>query len=146
MTTLEHLDDWKRKQILSEEQHDTLSGLIRKDRFSVFLELNALLYIGVLSLAAGIAWTVAEHFGQLNDTVIVGSLTLLFLACLYYCFSRGLPYSHQLVESPTLVFDYVLYFACLVLATELGYIENHFQVLRNAWDYYLLFVTAAFFV
>jgi predicted membrane protein DUF2157 len=146
MTTLEYLDDWKRKQILTEEQHYTLSGLARKDRFSVFFELNALLYIGVLSLAAGIAWTVTEHFTQLNDAVIVGSLTLLFLACLYYCFSRGLPYTHQAVESPTLVFDYVLYFGCLVLATELGYVENRFQVLKSDWDYYVLITSAVFFV
>lgn len=146
MTTLEHLEDWKRKEILSGEQHHTLSGLVRKDRFSVFLELNALLYIGVLLLAAGIAWTVAEHFTKLNDVVILGVLTLLFFACLYYSFSRCLPYSHQSVESPTLVFDYVLYFACLVLATELGYMENRFQVLKNAWDYYVLFTSAVFFV
>jgi len=146
MTTLEHLDDWKRKEILTGEQHHTLSGLVRKDRFSVFLELNALLYIGVLSLAAGIAWTVAEHFTQLNDAVIVGSLTLVFAACLYYCFSKALPYSHQSVESPTFVFDYVLYFACLVLATELGYIESRFEFLRDAWDYYLLFTSVVFFL
>jgi hypothetical protein len=70
----------------------------------------------------------------------------LFLACLYYCFSRSLPYSHQSVESPTLVFDYVLYFGCLVLATELGYIENRFQFLKSDWDYYVLVTSVVFFV
>ena len=38
----------------------------------------------------------------------------------YYCFSRGRPYDNDEVESPSMIFDYVLYFGCLVLSATLG--------------------------
>jgi hypothetical protein len=49
------------------------------------------------------------------------------------------------MESPNWVLDYVLYFGCLVLSAELGYIEFRFHVLREAWDGYLLFSALVFF-
>src|SRR5262245_13942261 len=100
MTTLERLENWKQAGIISESEHDGLSALVRKERFSVFLELNALLYLGVLSLVGGLAWTFSTHFERLGDAFILIVLSGLFAACLYYCFSRTAAFSNQEVESP----------------------------------------------
>jgi hypothetical protein len=145
MSTFDQLYQWKRKGIISDPQYQALALLIRKDRFSVFLELNALLYLGVLALAGGLAWTFNTYFTNLGDAFILTSLSAIFAASLYYCFSRALPYSDAEVESPNLIIDYVLYLGCLVLSVELGYIEYRFSVLRDAWDGYLLLSTAVFF-
>src|SRR5258705_268887 len=81
---------------------------------------TALLYLGVLSCAAGLGWTVREHFASLGDAAVLTSLSLVFVGTLYYCFTRAAPYSSAQVAAPTFVFDYVLYFGCLAFASELG--------------------------
>ena len=89
MTTLERLDAWRDAGALSEAQHATLVALVRRERFSLFLELNALLYLGVLSLAGGIGWTVRTYFTDLGDAAVIVILTAILGWCFYYCFSRA---------------------------------------------------------
>jgi hypothetical protein len=146
MTTVERLDNWKRAGIITDAQYGLLAALVRRERFSLFLEINALLYLGVLSLAGGLAWTFTTYFQRLGDFFILAALSALLAGSLYYCFSRTPAYSNEEVESPNVVFDYILYFACLVLSVELGYIEFRFEWLRDAWNNYLLFSSVVFFV
>lgn len=145
MTTLERLQQWRRAGTITDAQHETLSALVRKAWFSVFFELNALLYLGVLLLAGGLGWTFRTHSTSLGDAFILVTLSLLLAGSLYYCFSRAPGYSTEEVESPNFVVDYVLYLASLILSVELGYIEFRFEWLREAWDNYLLFSSAVFF-
>jgi len=145
MRTLERLEGWRKSGMIRDEQYRTLAALVRKDRFSVYLELNVLLYLGVLSFVAGAGWTIKTHFASLGDFAIISSLTLLSGACFYYCFSRTNPWSKSQVESPNLGFDYILYLACLLFGIELGYLETRFNLLSTHWDYYLLFSAFVFF-
>jgi hypothetical protein len=146
MTTLEWLDRWRNAGIIADSQYAAIASLVRKERFSLFLELNALLYIGVIALAGGLAWTFKTYFENLGDVFILAVLSFSLLVCLYYCFSRGVAYSNAPVESPNLFFDYVLYFGCLVLAGELSYLEFRFQLMSESWDVYLLVSAIVFFV
>jgi hypothetical protein len=146
MTTAERLHYWKQSGIIDETQHSMLSALASKERFSVFLELNALLYIGVLSLAAGLGWTLETHFASLGDAFILFVLSFMLAGSLYYCFSRAPLFSTGEVESPNFGFDYAVYLSCLLLSVELGYIEFRYEWLRDAWHNYLLFSSAVFFV
>jgi hypothetical protein len=145
MNTLERLARWKLDGAITDAQHDALGALVRNERFSVSLELNALLYLGVLAIAAGMAWTVQTHFTSLGDTAIVLALTAIAGACFWYCFSRARPYSSDEVESPTLMFDYVLYLGCVVFAIELGYLKTRFPLLGDTWDGYVLLSAVLFF-
>ena len=61
----------------------------------------------------------------------------------YYCFSRGLPYDNDEVESPSMIFDYVLYFGCLVLSATLGFIETRFAIFQG-WTTHLLIASVVF--
>jgi predicted membrane protein DUF2157 len=146
MKILKDLDRWMGTGAITGAQHDAISALVRKDRFSVFVELNALLYLGVLSFVGGVGWTIQTYFTSLGDAAILSALTLTFGFCLYYCFSRGRPYSTAQVESSGFAFDYVLYLGCLVLALELGYVESQFHILQDRWDNYLLLSAFVFFV
>jgi hypothetical protein len=145
MTTLERLARWKLDGVITDAQDEVLGALVRNDRFPVSLELNALLYLGVLAIAAGVAWTVQTHFASVGDTAIVLALTTIVSLCFWYCFSRARPYSSDEVESPTLMFDYVLYLGCVVFAIELGYFETRFTLLGDAWDAYVLLSAVVFF-
>jgi hypothetical protein len=144
VTTLDRLRDWNQTGILTDVQHGTLAALVRRERFSVFLELNAALYIGVLSFVAGLGWTFQTYSADLGDAFILATCSVLFGGCLYYCFSRGAQYSHGAVDSPSLAFDYVLYLGCLILSAELAYVEFRFHLFHGAWDNYLLFAAATF--
>src|SRR5205814_8908381 len=135
MSTVALLQKWRDSGAISAGQFDTIIAIVRKERFSVFVELNVLLYLGVLSLAAGVGWTINTYFADLGDAAILIGLTALLMSSLYYCFSH----------KPGMVVDYILYLACLTLAAELAYIEARFEVLRDYWDYYVLLSAFVYF-
>lgn len=143
MTTGERLDRWKDSGVISPAQHLLLGSLIRQGRVSVFVELSALLYIGVLSMAGGLIWTFRDYVVNLGDAVIVSILAVLVALPLYYCFTRGKPYDHGEVESPSLIFDYVLYFGCLMFSATLGFVETRFTIF-NGWSTHLLLASIVF--
>lgn len=143
MTTLDRLDRWKATGVISPDQHLLLQSLVRHERFSLFVEINALLYIGVLSAVGGLAWTARDYVLNLGDGVILAVLGLLIAASFYYCFSRGVPYDNGEVESPSMVFDYVLYFGCLVLSATLAFIETRFAIFQG-WTTHLFIASVAF--
>jgi len=146
MSLLVDLRRWKESGTIDESQHAALTALVRRDRFSVYSELTALLYLGVVSVVAGLCWTIQVHFAQLGDVAILVSLTAAFAGALGYCFARGLSYSNALQEQPQFAFDYVLYFGCLVFGVELGFIEYRFHLLNDSWDHYLLLSSMLYFV
>ncbi len=144
MTILARLEHWRKQGAISPEQHVYLASLCRGEPLSVFLELNVLLYAGVLAFVAGLGWTVTTWSQQLGDVLVLAILSTILAACFWYCFSRAPAWS--LAETPALtaVFDYVLYLGSLVWCVELAYLENRFHVLSGQWDSYLL-ATAVFF-
>jgi hypothetical protein len=146
MTTSESLDAWLAEGKIDPAEHAALAALARRERFSVFVELNALLYIGVLAVAGGLAWTARVYSQTWGDAAVLAPLTLLLVGALWYCASRGPAFAPERVEAPGLAFDYVLYLACLVFGVELGYIEYRFHLLQDQWDVYLLASAAVYFL
>jgi hypothetical protein len=145
MTVLERLEDWQKSGAITPAQYSAIAAIVRKDRVSLFVELHVLLYLGVASCIAGLGWTINTYFENLGDGAILVSLTLLCGAAFHYAFTRALPFSPQRVESPSLVFDYVLYLGALAFAVELGYIEFRFELLKESWDHYLLLSSVFYF-
>jgi hypothetical protein len=143
VTALDRLDRWKTNGVISADQHLLLQSLVRHDRFSVFVEVSALLYVGVLSIIAGLTWTFRDYVTNLGDATILAILVLLMTAAFYYCFSRALPYDNREVESPSLVFDYVLYFGCLVMSATLGFVESRFAIFQG-WTTHLFIASVVF--
>ncbi len=144
MTILERLQHWKEQGAISPEQHAHLASLSRGEPFSLFLELNVLLYAGVLAFVVGLGWTVTTWSQQLGDVLVLTILSIILAACFWYCFSRATAWSPAETPAPSPVFDYVLYLGSLVWCTELAYLENRLHLLSGKWDLYLL-ATAAFF-
>ena len=143
MTTIERLEQWRDSGVISEAQHGALLEIVRRDRFSIYVELNVLLYIGVVSIVAGLGWTFRDYVVNLGDAAILSILGVLMAASFGYCFSKGPAYSNDEVESSSFGFDYVLYFGCLVLSATLAFIETRFAVFHG-WDTHLLIVATVF--
>src|SRR5277367_1859506 len=129
MPILARLDQWKERGTISPDQYTLLAGLSRSDPFSLYLELNVLLYAGVLAFVAGLGWTITTWSHQLGDVLILATLSTLFIACFWYCFSRAPAWTPAEAPSPSLILDYVLYLGCLTWSLELTYLENRFHVL-----------------
>src|ERR1700722_486796 len=138
MTILTRLEQWKQQSKISPEQHALLAGLSRGEPFSLFLELNVLLYAGILAFVAGLGWTVSTWSQQLGDVLVLAILSAMLAACLWYCFSRAPAWAPAETASPSLVFDYVLYSGSLIWSLELTYIEKRLHVLSGQGDVYLL--------
>ena len=145
MTILTRLEQWKEQGTISPEQQARLAGLARGEPFSLFLELNVLLYAGVLAFAGGLGWTVTTWSKQLGDIVVLTLLSAILAGCFWYCFSRVPAWSSAKTSSPNAIFDYVLYLGSLVWSVELAYIENRFHLLAEQWDLYLLASAGLFF-
>jgi hypothetical protein len=99
----------------------------------------------VLSLVAGVGWTITTYSERLGDAAILSALTAAFCWSLYYCAARSRAYAPGEVESPGLAFDYVLYLGCLLFALDLGYLESRFHPFQADWDHLLLVASAVFF-
>ena len=145
MTIYTRLEQWKEHGIISPEQHALLRGLSQGEPFSLFLELNSLLYAGIVAFVAGLGWTVSTWSHQLGEILVLTILSVMLAACFWYCFSRAPAWSRAEVPSPSLAFDYVLYLGSLTWSVELAYVENRFQLLSGQWDLYLLTTAGLFF-
>ncbi|HSM76613.1 MAG TPA: hypothetical protein VLT57_03270 [Bryobacteraceae bacterium] len=146
MTIFNRLEQWKEQGIVSPRQCDLLTGLARGEPFSLFLELNVLLYAGVLAFAGGLGWTISTWSQQLGDVLVLTTLSAIVAFCFWYCFSRAPAWSPAAAPSPSLVFDYILYLGTLTWALDLAYIENRLHMLSGQWDGYLLATAVLFFV
>src|SRR5436305_12543960 len=124
MTILTRLEQWKEGGAISPEQYTLLAGLSRGEPFSVFLELNLLLYAGVLAFVGGLGWTVSTWSQQIGDVLVVAGLSAILAACLWYCFSRAPRWSPAETVSSSPVADYALYLGSLTWSVELAYLEN----------------------
>jgi hypothetical protein len=145
MNVISLLKEMHQAGTLSSGQLDVLTLLHRKKRYSIHLELRAAIYVGVLLITAGVGLTIRQYFAQLGDIAIIGSLTIGTLAAFGYCFLKGKPWSSGEVQSPGILFDYVLIFGCSLYAADVGYIETQFHVLGDSWHNYLLVSAALFF-
>jgi hypothetical protein len=145
MTILARLEQWQEQGVISPEQHTLLAGLSRGEPFSVFLELNILLYAGVLAFVGGLGWTVSTWSEQLGEILVLIPIFAILCASFWYCFSRAPAWSSAEVPSPSLAFDYVLYLGCLTWLVGLTYVEREFHLLSGQWDLYLLVTTGLFF-
>ena len=145
MTILARLEQWKEQGAISPEQHAHLASLSRGEPFSLFLQLNLLLYAGVVAFVAGLSWTVATWSQQLGDVLVLTILSTILAACFWYCFSRAPAWSPTETPAQSPVFDYVLYLGSLIWSVELAYLENRFHLLSGQWDLYLLATTGLFF-
>jgi len=145
MTILARLEQWKQQGAISPAQHAHLASLSRGEPFSLFLELNILLYAGVLAFVAGLGWTVTTWSHQLGDVLVLTILSAILAASFWYCFSRAPAWSAAETSAPSPIFDYVLYLGSLVWCIELAYLENRFHLLSGQWDLYLLATAGLFF-
>lgn len=130
---------------ISSEQFDLIDDVNSGRRFSVFYELRTILYLGVLLFTNGIGFLIYDNISEAGHWILNIALWLATGACVYYSFKKGNRYSHKLVLSPSVYFDYVLLLGCLLLLSSFAHFVYLTGLFENQLEYFTLIGAIVFF-
>ena len=134
------------QNLLTKEQQGHLDDLSSNRLVSVYFDLRALLYAGVLLFSTGIGILIYKNIGDIGHLVAIGALILLTAACFVYMFRKGPRYQHHEVEGPTPYFEYVVLLGSLLLISVQGYLQFKYELLTENLGLSTLISAAVFFV
>jgi len=108
-------------------------ALERGEVFSLYLELRATLYAGVLLVMAGAGILLARNLDRIGPVAIVLMIALAAAACAIPAIRAKLA-----GRSLTVAGDYLLLLAALLGSAGLAYAERQFTLLGPWWSWHLL--------
>jgi hypothetical protein len=127
--------------VLAPAEAPRLLRVARGELVSVFWELRAILYAGVLLITAGVGLLVKENLDRIGPVTIAAAIGLAAAAALAWSVKTAPPFSWGEAPSPNLAFDYVLLLGVLLAAADLAYVEFRFTPLGASWPWHLLIVS-----
>jgi hypothetical protein len=99
-----------------------------KPPFSVYSELNLILYTGILALSTGLGLLVYNNISSIGHLSIIICIALMSLFGFYWCFRKAPGYSPAKIQAPNLLNDYLLLLACLTQVTLFGYLQYQYHL------------------
>ena len=112
-----------------------LRAIERREIFSVYPELRALSWGGVMLVVAGAGVLVADNLDRIGPWSLVAVIAAAAAACYAYAAWR------RTTAAPSLVDDSVLLLGALLLSADLGYVETRLSLLDQGWPRHLLVLT-----
>jgi hypothetical protein len=101
--------------------------------FSVYGELRATLYAGVLLVMSGVGMILARHLEKIGPLGIVVAIALAALACVLPALR-----ARRAGRMPGTAAEYLLLLAALLASADLAYAERQFTLLGPLWSWHLL--------
>jgi len=101
--------------------------------FSLYAELRATLYAGVLLVTAGVGIILARNVDRIGPLGIVVAVALAAVACAIPAVR-----ARRTGRAPTAAAEYLLLLAALLVSADLGYAERQFALLGPLWSWHLL--------
>ncbi len=141
----------KDEGLISEEQLAWVEKKGGAHKVSLFTDLHALLYSGILMLASGIGILIYKNIDTIGHLTIVILAALVSAGCLGYCWRTAPPFSRYKTEPPNQWFDYMLLLGSLLMVTFFGYLQYQYHVFGYRWGLatfipmVLLFLIAYYF-
>ncbi len=136
---------------VSQQQVDDITQFEKTKPVSLHRDLRVLLYAGILLLTSGLSIFIYKNIDSIGHLTIIILTGIGCLACLGWCLINGWPFSTLKIQSPSVLFDYILLLGCLLLLTFVGYIQFRYQVFGSGWrlasftTMILLFLSAYYF-
>ncbi len=143
---LSDLSELRQRGHLNEKQYAWLARIYSGEFISLFYEIRALLYVGVLSFTTGAGILLYKHTETLGHSINILLLTMVMLACFAYATKHRPPYTHAEVESPTPYYDYALLLGALLFASIEGYLQAVYNIFGQQWGLAGLIPAVVFFV
>jgi hypothetical protein len=113
----------KKEDLLNEEEFKSINNYYNQKPFSLHWEIKTVLYLGVLLLSTGAGLIIYQNIDSISHQAILAALAFSCISCFYYCFKKGPVYNPEFVESPGLLFDYLLLLGCLLFLSFEGYFQ-----------------------
>ncbi len=105
-----------------------ISEYERTRLFSLFWEVRALLYLGVLFLSAGLGILVYKNIDTIGHEAILIFMGMLALVCLTYCFRKAPPFSPGPTVFDSSWTDYILLLSVLLIGILVGYSQFTYSI------------------
>ncbi len=121
-----------RQNFITQQQLDKIKQQDEQP-VSVHWDVRTLLYPGILLVTTALGILVYENIDTIGHTAIIITIGVACAACFMYCFRKANKYAHVKVESPNILFDYILLTACLLLLTFMGYLQYQYNVFGARW-------------
>ena len=128
---LENLKELKDKNLISEEQFAFLEPISTNKVVSVFYELRAILYLGVMLFTTGAGILVYKNIGNLGHMISIMILFALTAICFHYALRHSRPYSNGKVEVPLPYYDYIVLLGCLLFISDLTYLQIQYELFND---------------
>lgn len=129
----EVFEQLKDEGLISEEQLAWVEKKSGAHKVSLFADLHALLYSGILMLAGGIGMLIYKNIDTIGHLTIVILTALVSAGCLGYCWRMAPPFSRYKTEPPNQLFDYILLLGSLLMVTFFGYLQYQCHVFGYRW-------------
>jgi hypothetical protein len=109
-----------------------LRAIERREIFSVYPEVRALSWGGVMLIVGGVGVLVGKNLDRIGPLALACAIALAATACYGYAAWRRRSATRSLVD------DYVLLLGALLLSADLGYVESQLHLLDQGWPRHLL--------
>jgi hypothetical protein len=127
---MEIFEQLHQQNFISQQELDKIK---QQQPVSVHWDVRTLLYLGILLVTTALGILVYKNIDTIGHTAIITAIGVLCTACFVYCFKKANTYEHTKVESPNILFDYILLTACLLLLTFIGYLQYQYDAFGNRW-------------
>jgi len=118
------------QNFISQEELDKIK---QQQPVSVHWDVRTLLYLGIFLVTTALGILVYKNIETIGHTAILATIGALCAACFWYCFKKANRYAHTKVESPNILFDYILLAGCLLLLTFIGYLQYQYNAFGDRW-------------
>jgi hypothetical protein len=114
--------------ILPPGQRERISLHYRNRPFSVFWEVRALLYLGILFLCSGLGILVYKNIDTIGHQTILGLIAAGTAACFWYCGRHAKPFTPGQVAAGSSWAEYMLLLGVLLFGVFTGYLQVKYSV------------------
>lgn len=122
------------KGILTNQHSTSIKNYFFTRPFSLFQELRALMYLGVILLTSGLGILIYKNIDTIGHTALIGAIALACGYCFYYAIRFARPFDHGKVVQINIAYDYILLSGCLLFLALEGYLQFQYNVFGDAFE------------
>lgn len=127
--------EWLRTHALATDPE--LEALQRAEytrEFSLFREVNSLLYAGILVFCGGLGTFVYNHIDSIGHLVLIIAIFTVSAGCLAFSHRRYEPYARRKVLPPSLFLPYLVLLGISLFLLWEGYVEYQYQLFKGYYE------------
>lgn len=137
------IEDLYAKDLIREDQKNTLQAVESGKVFSLFYELRIILFLSISLLNAGVAILVYQNIDTIGHQVIIFAIACAIVGIIYFVHTRSLPFATGKGKETDSVTEYLLLLASVLFGILIGYLQFVYSIFGTC--YMLLTIVPAIF-